>query len=102
MSTRRRSEYGVDHVKAAEAFGCPRRARLRARGDRRRHRLGAARERGAAPAVIVEIITEAVTDIAMGAEIDAITEFEEVIDLPAAAALEPFELTPEFGISDTK
>jgi hypothetical protein len=39
--------------------------------------------------VIVEIITERVTNIAMGAEIDAITEFEEVLDLPSAMSLEP-------------
>ena len=35
--------------------------------------------------VIVEVITERVTNIAMGPEIDAITEFEETIDLPAEA-----------------
>jgi tartronate-semialdehyde synthase len=39
--------------------------------------------------VIVEIITERVTNIAMGPEIDAITEFEEVLDLHATASLEP-------------
>jgi len=31
---------------------------------------------------LVEVITERVTNIAMGPEIDRITEFEEVIDLP--------------------
>jgi tartronate-semialdehyde synthase len=39
--------------------------------------------------VIVEIITERVTNIAMGPEIDAITEFEEVLDLRSAVSLEP-------------
>jgi tartronate-semialdehyde synthase len=39
--------------------------------------------------VIVEVITERVTNIAMGAEIDAITEFEEVVDLPSQMSLEP-------------
>jgi tartronate-semialdehyde synthase len=31
--------------------------------------------------VVVEVITERVTDIAMGPEIDKITEFEEVVDV---------------------
>ena len=78
-------EYGVDHVKAAEAFGCLARRVLdpndiadaiawaRAEADAKR------------VPVIVEVITERVTNIAMGPEIDAITEFEETIDLPAEA-----------------
>lgn len=77
--------YGVDHVKAAEAFGCLARrvfdpndiadaiAWARAEADAKR------------VPVIVEVITERVTNIAMGPEIDAITEFEETIDLPAEA-----------------
>ncbi len=82
-------EYGVDHVKAAEAFGC-RAVRVFA-PEKIAGAIAWARRESAAQRlpVIVEIITERVTDIAMGAEIDAITEFEEVIDLPAAAALEP-------------
>jgi tartronate-semialdehyde synthase len=32
--------------------------------------------------VVVEFILERVTNIAMGAEIDNIVEFEEVLDLP--------------------
>jgi tartronate-semialdehyde synthase len=32
--------------------------------------------------VVVEIILERVTNIAMGTEIDNITEFEEILDLP--------------------
>ena len=32
--------------------------------------------------VIVEVILERVTNIAMGTEIDAINEFEETLDLP--------------------
>ena len=31
--------------------------------------------------VVVEVITERVTNIAMGPEIDKITEFEETVDL---------------------
>jgi tartronate-semialdehyde synthase len=30
-----------------------------------------------------------VTNIAMGPEIDTVTEFEEVLDLPSAMSLEP-------------
>ena len=37
--------------------------------------------------VIVEVITERV--IAMGPEIDAVTEFEEVLDLLLEMAIEP-------------
>jgi len=33
--------------------------------------------------VVVEVILERVTNIAMGAEINNVTEFEEVLDLPA-------------------
>jgi len=82
-------EYGVDHVRAAEAFGC---CAVRVFAPEKiAGAIAWARRESAAQRlpVIVEIITERVTDIAMGAEIDAITEFEEVIDLPAAAALEP-------------
>lgn len=78
-------DYGVDHVKAAEAFGCratrvfdPEKiagAIAWARQEADRHRVP----------VLVEVITERVTDIAMGAEIDKVVEFEEVIDLPAEA-----------------
>jgi tartronate-semialdehyde synthase len=38
--------------------------------------------------VVVEVITERVTNIAMGPEIDRITEFEEVVDIaPTAEAV---------------
>jgi tartronate-semialdehyde synthase len=45
--------------------------------------IQAARKQAAALSVpvVVEVITERVTDIAMGPEIDKITEFEEVIDV---------------------
>ena len=75
--------YGVDHVKAAEAFGClgarvfkPEdiAATLRwARKESAERRLP----------VVVEVILERVTNIAMGPEIDKITEFEEILDLPS-------------------
>ena len=80
-------DYGVDHVKAAEAFGC-RATRVFdpdeiasaiawAKNETTIHRVP----------VLVEIITEKVTNIAMGNEIDKIVEFEEVIDLPAEKQL---------------
>ena len=75
--------YGVDHVKAAEAFGCRAIRVFRpeeiagaidwARGEARAERVP----------VIVEVITERVTNIAMGPEIDTISEFEEVVDIAA-------------------
>ena len=39
--------------------------------------------------VVVEVILERVTNIAMGPEIDKITEFEEIVDLPSEMSLEP-------------
>jgi tartronate-semialdehyde synthase len=76
-------EYGVDHVKAAEAFGC--RAIRVFEPDKIAQAIAWAREEAAQTRVpvLVEIITERVTNIAMGAEIDKIKEYEAVIDLPA-------------------
>ncbi|WP_460451276.1 glyoxylate carboligase [Alsobacter sp. SYSU BS001988] len=77
-------DYGVDHVKAVEAFGCIA-ARVFDPGD-----LGAtlrwAREeaRTQRVPVVVEVITERVTNIAMGPEIDQVVEFEETLDLALA------------------
>ena len=74
-------DYGVDHVKATEALGC---LALRVfEPDRLAGAFQQARELAAARRVpvVVEVITERVTDIAMGSEIDQIAEFEEVIDL---------------------
>ncbi len=82
-------EYGVDHIKAAEAFGC--RAVRVFEPKQIAAAIAWARRESATlrVPVIVEIITERVTNIAMGPEIDAITEFEEVLDLHATASLEP-------------
>jgi tartronate-semialdehyde synthase len=77
-------DYGVDHVKLAEALGC------------KAFRIFDPKE--IAPAmqqarelaeelqvpVLVEVITERITDIAMGPEIDQVKEFEEIIDLPTS------------------
>lgn len=75
-------DYGVDHVKLAEALGC-KAFRVfdpteiaptleKARGLTEQLKVP----------VLVEVITERVTDIAMGPEIDQIKEFEETLDLP--------------------
>lgn len=76
-------DYGVDHVKAVEAFG-GKAVRVFEPG-----KIGPAIQWARRTAhelklpVIVEVITERVTNIAMGPEIDQITEFEETLDLPA-------------------
>lgn len=82
--------YGVDHVKAAEAMGC------RAIRVFEPEKIVAAiawakdeSDRVGVP-VIVEVITERVTNIAMGSEISTITEYEETLDLASASpAREP-------------
>jgi len=69
--------YGVDHVKVAEGLGCK---ALRVRDP---DELGAAFEKALAMMaefrvpVVVEVILEKVTNIAMGTELDNTTEFEE-------------------------
>lgn len=73
-------DYGVDHVKAAEAFGCVA-ARVFNPQDLAPTLQWARREAEALGVpVVVEVITERVTNIAMGPEIDRVTEFEEVLD----------------------
>jgi len=82
-------EYGVDHVKAAEAMGCrairvfdPEKiADAIAWAQREAEEIGVP--------VIVEVITERITNIAMGAEITKINEYEDVVDVPARSAREP-------------
>ena len=83
--------YGVDHVKAAEAFGC-KALRVRDAADlpeafeqakklMAEHRVP----------IVVEVILERVTNISMGTEIDAVIEFEELAltgaDAPTAVTL---------------
>ncbi|MDQ6874227.1 MAG: glyoxylate carboligase [Actinomycetota bacterium] len=82
--------YGVDHVKVAEGLGC-KAIRVREPGN-----LAAAfEEAGKLVAefrvpVMVEVMLEHVTNIAMGTEIDDITEFEDLAtrreDAPTAIA----------------
>jgi tartronate-semialdehyde synthase len=74
--------YGVDHVAVAEGFGC-KAIRVTDPGEIQAAfaKADALMEEFQVP-VVVEIILERVTNIAMGTEIDNITEFEEILDLP--------------------
>jgi tartronate-semialdehyde synthase len=74
--------YGVDHVAVVEGLGC-KAIRVTDPGD-----LASAfaqaqswTEQFQVP-VVVEVILERITNVAMGAEINAVTEFEEILDLP--------------------
>jgi tartronate-semialdehyde synthase len=74
--------YGVDHVAVAEGFGC-KAIRVTDPGDiqaafAKADELMAQYQ----VPVVVEIILERVTNISMGTEIDNVTEFEEILDLP--------------------
>lgn len=72
--------YGVDHVKIAEGMGCK---AIRVRDP---EELAAAFDSAAKlmvefqVPVVVEVILERVTNIAMGTELDNVTEFEELAD----------------------
>jgi len=85
-------EYGVDHVKAAEAFGCL--ATRVVRSEDIAPKLRWARQECAARKlpVVVEMMLERITNIAMGTEIDQITEFEEIVTLPSEMDLSPAEV----------
>jgi tartronate-semialdehyde synthase len=85
--------YGVDHVAVAEGLGCK---AIRVKSPNEfQHAFSQARDwvREYQVPVVVEIILERVTNIAMGTEIYNIVEFEEVLDLEDVKArqLEPAE-----------
>ncbi|MGO4728284.1 MULTISPECIES: glyoxylate carboligase [unclassified Inquilinus] len=82
-------DYGVDHVKAAEAFGCIARRVFDPAEIAEALQWARTRSTQASLPVVLEIITERVTNIAMGPEIDKVTEFEEIVDLAPAPAREP-------------
>jgi len=74
--------YGVDHVAVAEGLGC--KAIRVTDPDALPSAFAQAQawmDEFQVP-VVVEVILERVTNIAMGTEINNITEFEEVLDLP--------------------
>jgi len=72
----------VDHIAVAEGFGCK---AIRVTDPGEIQAAFAKADELMAQfqvPVVVEIILERVTNIAMGTEIDNITEFEEILDLP--------------------
>ncbi|KJL25763.1 Glyoxylate carboligase [Microbacterium azadirachtae] len=77
--------YGVDHVKVAEGLGCKalrvERPEDLAAGFAEAQRL---RDEFQVP-VVVEVILERVTNIAMGADLDTMNEFEDLATSPADA-----------------
>lgn len=83
--------YGVDHVKVAEGLGC-KAVRIE---DPSQLAAGFAQANALAEEhqvpVVVEVILEKVTNIAMGAQLDAVNEFE---DLALDAADAPTALVP--------
>ncbi len=78
------ASYGVDHVKVTEGLGC--KAIRVYNPDDIQPALRKAQEwiKEFKVPVIVEIILERVTNIAMGTEINAINEFEEILDVKGA------------------
>ncbi|MBU6493566.1 MAG: glyoxylate carboligase [Burkholderiales bacterium] len=73
--------YGVDHVKVAEGLGCK---SIRVfKPEDIQPAFAQARKLMAefSVPVVVEVILERVTNIAMGTEINNVTEFEEVLDI---------------------
>ena len=87
--------YGVDHVQVAEGLGC-KAIRVRTPNEFK----GAFAEARRLMAehqvpVVIEFILERVTNVSMGVEIDAITEFEEILDVAAGAVdVKPRVLEP--------
>ncbi|HEV7337436.1 MAG TPA: glyoxylate carboligase [Bosea sp. (in: a-proteobacteria)] len=74
--------YGVDHVAVAEGLGCK---ALRVKSPNEFKAAFAQARAWLAEyrvPVVMEFILERVTNIAMGAEIDNVVEFEAVLDLP--------------------
>ena len=78
------ASYGVDHVKVTEGLGC--KAIRVYNPDDIAPALRKAQEwiKEFKVPVVVEIILERVTNIAMGTEINAINEFEEILDVKGA------------------
>ena len=80
--------YGVDHVKVAEGMGC--KAIRVLEPDKIQPAFHQARElmRAYRVPVLVEIILERVTNIAMGSELDNVVEFEPIEDAPSDTLVE--------------
>jgi tartronate-semialdehyde synthase len=84
-------EYGVDHMKVVEGFGC--KAIRVLKPEEIQPAFARAKEwvKEFQVPVVVEIILERVTNVAMGTEINAITEFEEIVDLQPEIDMETEE-----------
>ena len=87
--------YGVDHVTVAEGLGC-KAIRVKSPNEFKEafEKAHALMDEHQVP-VVLEFILERVTNIAMGTEIDAVNEFEDVLCLDPGLSLEtPVELDP--------
>jgi len=87
--------YGVDHVAVAEGLGC-KAIRVKSPNEFKEafEKAHALMDEHQVP-VVLEFILERVTNIAMGTEIDAVNEFEDVLCLDPGLSLEgPVELDP--------
>jgi tartronate-semialdehyde synthase len=76
---------GVDHIQVAEGLGCK---AIRVRTPQEFKDAFAEARRLMAEhqvPVVIEFILERVTNVSMGVEIDAITEFEEILDVATGA-----------------
>lgn len=73
--------YGVDHVGVVEGLGCKAIRVFRPEGIRPAFEQARELMNKYSVPVVVEIILERVTNIAMGTEIDAINEFNDVLDV---------------------
>ena len=81
--------YGVDHVAVAEGLGC-KAIRVRTPNEfKDAFATAEALMKEHQVPVVVEFILERVTNIAMGVEIDKVTEFEEILDIPVEKVRQP-------------
>ncbi|OYY09812.1 MAG: glyoxylate carboligase [Rhizobiales bacterium 35-68-8] len=81
--------YGVDHVAVAEGLGC-KAIRVRTPNEfKDAFATAEALMKEHQVPVVVEFILERVTNIAMGVEIDKVTEFEEILDIPVEKVRHP-------------
>jgi tartronate-semialdehyde synthase len=81
-------EYGVDHVKVVEGFGCKAIRVFKPEDIQPAFAKAKAWLKEFQVPIVVELILERVTNVSMGTEINAITEFEEVVDLPPEIGIE--------------
>jgi tartronate-semialdehyde synthase len=81
-------EYGVDHVKVVEGFGCKAIRVFKPEDIQPAFAQAKKWLKEFQVPIVVEMILERITNVAMGTEINAITEFEEVTDLPPEIGIE--------------